>query len=139
MATFNLVIVDTPTQLVVQSTSNIVEVTSTASDNIDVIQTAPDAVIEVVATGPQGIAGPKGDAGDQGPIGPTGLQGEQGPQGPAGMTTLADLPSGTTVTAVFNATWPVRPTSRTDIVVLWIGGTEAPANALTNDLWIRNA
>lgn len=119
MATFNLVIVDTPTQLVVQSTSNVVEVTSTASDNIDVIQTAPDAVIEVVAVGPQG---------------PQGIQGPPGEYVPS----IADLPAGTTMTAVFNTSWPSRPTNRPDIVVLWIGGTEAPTNALTNDMWIRN-
>lgn len=129
------VIEDSPTQLTVQKSDTVLELID-SSPTIEINQAAPDAVIEVVATGPQGAPGPKGDTGEQGPVGPAG---EEGPQGPAGMTTLADLPAGTTVTAVFNTTWPARPTSRTDIVVLWIGGTEAPTNALTNDMWIRNA
>lgn len=48
----------------------------------------------------------------------------------AGITTVSYdmLPAGTTITvAKSGATWPSRPTSRTDIVVVWKGADPSPA------------
>lgn len=58
--------------------------------------------------------------------------------------TTADVPSGSTVTVRYNNGWPARPTSRTDVTVLWLGGVEGdppPSLPATSgrDLWIRSA
>jgi hypothetical protein len=56
--------------------------------------------------------------------------------------TIADLPSGTTISAYYSGTaWPARPTARTDVTVLWIGGssTTPPTAGLSGkDLWLRD-
>lgn len=54
---------------------------------------------------------------------------------------IADLPSGTTITVLYTGTaWPARPTSRTDVTVIWVGGTEAtpPPGESTADLWFKD-
>jgi len=54
----------------------------------------------------------------------------------------AGLPSGFTLTIFYDTTsgWPSRPTNRTDISVLWVGGDEnnsPPDAAVGCDLWER--
>jgi len=53
---------------------------------------------------------------------------------------LADLPAGSTHAVIWNGTaWPSRPTARTDITVMWIGGTVAPSGGLNNvDVWMKD-
>lgn len=55
---------------------------------------------------------------------------------------IADLPANTVFSAYWTGSaWPARPTARTDVPVLWIGGTEAnPPSAAVNgkDIWIRS-
>lgn len=49
--------------------------------------------------------------------------------------TYADLPSGMIVTATHDGTnWPARPTSRTDLVVEWVGPDTVPPGMLTTDI-----
>lgn len=61
-----------------------------------------------------------------------------------GPITAADLPAGSVMFARYNtgtSTWPARPTSRTDIMVHWIGANEStPPPAAVNgvDLWDWN-
>lgn len=51
-----------------------------------------------------------------------------------------DMPAGHTLTLRYNAGWPARPTSRTDVTVQWVGGTVAtpPTGALDGDIWIKD-
>lgn len=52
-----------------------------------------------------------------------------------GAPTLADLPAGSTLSVIYNAGWPDRPTARTDIIVQWIDFTAAapvPIGALAD-------
>ena len=64
--------------------------------------------------------------------------------GGGGPITAADLPAGSVMFARYNTTtsaWPARPTSRTDIMVHWIGANEStPPPAAVNgvDLWDWN-
>ncbi|NKG21121.1 hypothetical protein [Paeniglutamicibacter terrestris] len=53
---------------------------------------------------------------------------------------IADLPAGVLLSVVYSAGWAARPTSRTDITVYWIGGTEGtpPSGMITNDIWTVN-
>ncbi len=51
------------------------------------------------------------------------------------MTTLADLPAGSTIRVISPTT--IRPTARTDISVIWIGYDSAPSNAIQGDLWLE--
>lgn len=46
-----------------------------------------------------------------------------------GTTGIAQLPAGTTLTVIKDPTngWPVRPTSRADIVVAWKGADPSPS------------
>lgn len=53
---------------------------------------------------------------------------------------VADLPAGTTITVMHTGSaWPARPTSRTDVTVIWVGGTTAtpPPGESTTDLWFK--
>lgn len=53
---------------------------------------------------------------------------------------IADLPAGTTITVLHSGTaWPTRPTSRTDVTVIWVGGTTEtpPPGESTTDLWFK--
>lgn len=55
--------------------------------------------------------------------------------------TYSMLPSGTTLTVVKSGSvWPNRPTSRTDIVVVWKGAAPAPATGgtgmISNDYYL---
>ena len=59
------------------------------------------------------------------------------PTGSGGMVTLADLPAGSTVRVMSPTT--NRPTTRTDITVIWVSYTVAPANAIPGDLWLELA
>lgn len=44
-----------------------------------------------------------------------------------GLTPLAEMPAGSTLVVRKNgSTWPARPTSRTDIVVMWVGPGSDP-------------
>lgn len=58
-----------------------------------------------------------------------------------GAVTVANLPAGSVLYARYitaSSTWPARPTSRSDIMVHWIGGDEShPPSAAINgvDLW----
>lgn len=54
---------------------------------------------------------------------------------------LGDLPAGVGVTSSYSAGWSTRPTARTDIVVTWIGGTDAtpPSGGITGDLWVKDS
>jgi hypothetical protein len=81
--------------------------------------------------GPQGVpgigsTGPAGPAGPQGIQGVKGDQGDVGPAGPAGSSSVATLPAGATITVAKTSTWPVRPTSRADITVMWKGPDPGP-------------
>lgn len=53
------------------------------------------------------------------------------------------LPPGSVIQVVYSGSgpWGSRPTSRTDLVVWWVGGPEStkPAGALANDLHLPNA
>lgn len=84
------------------------------------------------ATGPSGAPGTSGGVGATGATGATGpagvgtqgAPGATGATGPAGLNTLAAVPAGMMVAVTHNGTsWPNRPTSRTDVVVTWIGPT----------------
>ena len=61
--------------------------------------------------------------------------------GTGGSVTIADLPAGSVVYARYNtgtSSWPARPTSRTDIMVHWVGGDDStpPSGAIANvDIW----
>lgn len=61
--------------------------------------------------------------------------------GSGGSVSVDDLPAGSVLYARYNAntnSWPARPTSRTDIMVQWVGGDESnpPAAALNGiDIW----
>lgn len=49
--------------------------------------------------------------------------------------TYNDLPAGMIVIAEHDGTnWPARPTSRTDLIVQWVGPDTVPAGMLSNDL-----
>jgi hypothetical protein len=57
------------------------------------------------------------------------------------VVTLANSPAGTYITNDYNfgtSTYPVRPTSRTDLIVVWRGPTAPPSSAgyaLNGDEW----
>jgi hypothetical protein len=54
---------------------------------------------------------------------------------------IADMPAGTIIAAKWTGSaWPARPTSRTDITVQWIGGSEGspPTGGISGDVWIRS-
>lgn len=54
----------------------------------------------------------------------------------------ADVPAGSTIAVFYSAGWPARPTARTDVCVMWIGGDEgnSPSGGVTGkDVWIRSA
>lgn len=57
--------------------------------------------------------------------------------------TVADIPAGSTLSVVFNGSWPARPTSRTDVVVQWLdftGTAGAPSAGLENvDIVIQDS
>lgn len=111
---------------------------SHAISNVTGLQGALDAKVDPEDLATVAVSGSYNDLEDKPSllaIGTTSDTAKRGDYTPS----IADLPAGTTMTAVFDTTWPARPTNRTDIVVLWLGGTEAPSNALTNDLWIRNS
>ena len=97
------------------------------------------------ATGPTGASGATGAAGPQGP---TGVTGPAGATGPAGMTTLDDIPTGTTFVVRWNTdhwedaagnTITARPTLRTDVTMMCItSGTTPPAFAIDGvDMLLR--
>lgn len=46
-----------------------------------------------------------------------------------GAPTLANIPAGSTITVLKDATtgWPARPTSRTDVIVAWKGADPSPS------------
>lgn len=75
----------------------------------------------------------------------TGLQGALDGKAAAVHTHgLAEQPAGTTITRKYEAGtgWPPRGTTRTDITVQWLGGTEAtpPTDGVAGaDVWIREA
>jgi hypothetical protein len=54
--------------------------------------------------------------------------------GLAENVTIAALPAGSTLTVLYNAGWPARPTARTDIAVEWLDptGASAPGGTLTD-------
>ena len=48
---------------------------------------------------------------------------------------VADIPAGSVLTVAISGTvWPARPTSRTDVTVWWVGGTERPPGAIVGDI-----
>jgi len=51
--------------------------------------------------------------------------------------TLATAPAGSTIRVMSPTT--SRPTTRTDITVIWVAYTTAPANAIQGDLWLELA
>lgn len=52
---------------------------------------------------------------------------------------VADLPAGSMLYVVNVDGTQARPTSRSDISVLWIGGTVAPTNGVTGvDVWVKD-
>jgi hypothetical protein len=58
----------------------------------------------------------------------------------AGFIDIARATPGTTITVdkVKNSNvWPARPTSRTDISVVWIGNTTPPGSSIDGDRWIE--
>ena len=66
---------------VVSSVSDPVRVSFDSKENT---RTSFTPVLEIIASGPPGVAGEKGDQGDKGDKGDKGDQGDPGPQGPAG-------------------------------------------------------
>lgn len=55
-----------------------------------------------------------------------------------GAVTLDQMAVGSTITvdkAKNGGTWPARPTSRTDLCVVWTGNTDPGAAALEGDKW----
>lgn len=64
-----------------------------------------------------------------------------------GGATLAQLPGGVSFVVSWNGTaWTfagntvtVRPTSRTDLVMIAVGNTSAPTFAITNDVWLQDS
>ncbi|MGB4759558.1 MAG: hypothetical protein WBP26_05900 [Candidatus Saccharimonadales bacterium] len=56
---------------------------------------------------------------------------------PGGSIDYSGLPAGTNISADYDigsASYPARPTNRTDIIVIWRGPTEPPA-MLNGDEW----
>lgn len=51
--------------------------------------------------------------------------------------TKRDLAPGTTLSTHYNGAWSERPSSREDITVQWIGGTEQPSGMLSGDVWFK--
>lgn len=47
------------------------------------------------------------------------------------------LPSGTTLSVIYGDAWNPRPTTRPDVFVHWIGGSEAPTDMIQGDLWFK--
>lgn len=61
------------------------------------------------------------------------------PAGTGGGGTVADLPAGAMVTVrKSGSTWPARPTSRSDIIVVWLGNDPSPAIVTTGTGGMRN-
>ena len=56
---------------------------------------------------------------------------------------VSDIPAGSTLSVVFNGSWPARPTNRTDVVVQWLdftGTAGAPSAGLENvDIVIQDS
>lgn len=53
--------------------------------------------------------------------------------------TLANIPAGSTITvAKSGSTWPARPTSRADVVVIWKGADPSPAIVSTGTAGMRD-
>ena len=50
------------------------------------------------------------------------------------------MPAGTIIAAKWTGSaWPTRPTSRTDVTVQWIGGSESnPPPGISGDVWLRS-
>lgn len=57
-------------------------------------------------------------------------------------TTTEELPPGSPLTVLYNyttSTWPNRPTQRTDITVIYVGGKNPPTDYIPNvDLWDKD-
>jgi len=58
--------------------------------------------------------------------------------GGGGPVALGDLPAFVLLGVWFSDTWPDRPTARTNLPVLWLGGEEQPPGMLVGvDVWLR--
>lgn len=67
-------------------------------------------------------------------IGTTGTTAKAGNYTP----TIADLPAKTVLYVDVTTGSETRPTARTDVKVIWVGGTVTPTNKLTGDIWFEN-
>lgn len=50
-------------------------------------------------------------------------------------TDVENLPAGTTLRVLAPVT--IRPTSRADISVIWVGHVSSPVNAIQGDMWLE--
>lgn len=96
-----------------------------ANDTITISTTATTVGTAVVTAADQAAARTAIGAGTSSlALGTTSTTAKAGDYKP----TIADLPAGTVVSAVKSgSTWPARPTTRTDLVVMWIGADPSPA------------
>lgn len=100
----------------------VIELTQEEYDELE----TPDPEVVYIITDAVGAVGPMGATGATGPVGATGV---------AGMTTVADLPAGS---VLYSAT-ASRPTSRTDVIVIFTTATDPGSAALEGDIWMRPA
>lgn len=64
----------------------------------------------------------------KGPKGDPGQDGAPGSGGTGSAPTLANIPAGSVISvAKSGSTWPARPTTRTDLRVMWIGAAPSPS------------
>lgn len=105
-----------------------------SSAGATVTGSAPNQTLNL--TIPTGATGAKGDPGQGVPVGgsagqvlskKTATSFDTQWVTPVSNPTIDTIPSGSTITVIKQATWPARPTIRTDVIVIWKGPDPSPS------------